>query len=133
LPITLDLELQRMLDEIAQRREDLENLENRVIFNPTEGDNKTPWLVEVTAAGITVAKTGVSAPPTKLASIEAFRTWAKQRDKTRDYFVLLVKPDGIESFQGLQARIQQMGFDIGYDLLEADKVAIDPERGAAAQ
>jgi hypothetical protein len=125
-------ELQGLGDRIAQREKDLDALRNRIIFNPSDGDGKTPWLVEVSAEDIVVAQTGVSAPPTKLPSVAAFRTWAGQRDKTRDYFVLLVKPDGIDGFHSLNEAIRRMGFDIGYDLLDPNTIAIDAERGAAA-
>jgi hypothetical protein len=126
--------IKKMLDDVEQKKKDLEELKNRVIFNPTAGDAKTPWLVEITAQGITVAKTGVSAPPTKHASVNEFKAWAQQNlDKNRDYFVLLVKPDGIATFDGVRKGLRQSGFDLGFDLLETDKVAIDPEKGAAAQ
>lgn len=126
-------ELQGLGDRISQREKDLEALRNRIIFNPSAGDGKTPWLVEVSAENIVVAQTGVSAPPTNLPSVAAFRTWARQRDKTRDYFVLLVRPDGIDRFHSLQDAIGRMGFEIGYDLLDQNTIAIDAERGAAAQ
>jgi hypothetical protein len=126
--------IKKMLDDVEQKKKDLEELKNRVIFNPTAGDAKTPWLVEITAQGITVAKTGVSAPPTKHASVNEFKAWTQQNlDKNRDYFVLLVKPDGIAMFDGVRKGLRQSGFDVGFDLLETDKVAIDPEKGAAAQ
>ncbi len=118
---------------LEQKKKDLEELKNRVIFNPAERSVKTPWLVEITAEGLTVAQTGVPTPPKKFASRAEFKSWVgQQRDKDQDYFVLLVKPDGIATFDGVRMNLKQMGFDIGFDLLETDQVAIDPETGAAA-
>ena len=126
-------ELQGLGDRVTQREKDLEALRNRIIFNPSDGDGKTPWLVEVSEEDFVVAQTGVSAPPTKLPGVAAFRTWARQRDKSRDYFVLLVRPSGIDRFHRLHEAIRAMGFDIGYDLLDQNTNAIDAERGASAQ
>ena len=94
---------------------------------------KTPWLVEITGESIIVAKTGVTGPPATLATVGAFKTWAQQRDKSRDYFVLLIKPDGIANYEGVRTSLSQMGFFIGFDLLNPDQTAIDPEKGAGAQ
>jgi hypothetical protein len=127
--------VQKKLDDVNKKKEDLEKLKssNRIIFNPTAGDAKVPWLVEITGEAITVAKTGVSAPPTKHATGAAFTAWAQQLDKNRDYFVLLIKPDGIANYELVRASIKQMGFDVGFDLLNSDQNAIDPEKGAAAE
>ena len=97
------------------------------------GSIRRDRLVEITGEAIIVAKTGVSAPPTKHATGAAFTQWAQQLDKNRDYFVLLVKPDGIANYELVRASIKQMGFDVGFDLLNSDQNAIDPERGAAAE
>ncbi|MCA9124125.1 MAG: hypothetical protein H6822_30330 [Planctomycetaceae bacterium] len=127
--------VQKKLDDLKKKKEDLEKLKssNRIIFNPTEGDAKVPWLVEITGTSISVAKTGVTAPPTIHATGAAFAAWAQQLDKSRDYFVLLVKPDGIENYELVRASITRMGFDVGFDLLNSDQNAIDPEKGAAAE
>lgn len=128
-------DLMAKLEKLEELKEELEKLKTtkRIIFNPTEGDSKTPWLVEITAATITAAKVGVSAPPTVFSSPSEFRAWARKRDKQSEYFVLLIKPDGIESFEEVHEALRKTGFDVGYDLLNTDQVAIDPEKGAAAR
>ena len=127
--------IQEKLDEVEKTKKDLEAIRKskRVIFNPTEGDAKTPWLIEVTADAIIVAKIGVTAPPSRLNGLEDFRRWAAQRNRNTEYFVLMVKPNGIEVFQQLKSTLERLKFDIGYDLLSADQTAIDPNKGAAAQ
>ena len=125
-------DLERMLQAIEVKKQQLQDMQNRIIFNPSQGDSKTPWLVEVSADGFVVAEAGVTAAPTTLATATEFRQWARQRNKNSEYFVLLVKPDGIENFQQSQPALQQSGFDIGYDLLQADQIAIDPVIGASA-
>ena len=124
--------VKQMLEDVKEKERQLDEMKNRIIFNPTDGDAKVPWLVEVTSTGFTVAKTGVSAPPTTHASAAAFQAWAQNRDKSSEYFVLLVKPDGIANFERAQPQLRQLGFDVGYDLLDPEQVAIDPETGASA-
>jgi len=126
--------IREMLEEIQRKKQELERLrsENIVIFNPTEGDAKTPWLVEITADKVIAAKAGENAAPTQWADVEQFAAWAHGRDNTAEYFVLLVKPGGVETFSKARAYLKQLRFDVGYDLLTADQTAIDPEKGAAA-
>jgi hypothetical protein len=65
--------------------------------------------------------------PTRAAD---FLAWAQGRDRGREYFVLLIKPAGIEAFAEIQAELKRRGFDLGFDVLAADQTAIDPLTGA---
>ena len=123
----LHVEIKKKLETLAKLRKS-----KRVIFNPTEGDAKTPWLVEVTSQGLKAAKVGETARPQSFANPAAFKAWAGKRDRDAEYFVLLVKPDGIQNFFAAREFLKQMRFDIGYDLLTAEQTAIDAEKGAAA-
>jgi len=125
--------LASLQEETRKTREQLERLKrsNRMIFNPSEGDQKTPWLVELDADRITVAQVGESARPQVFPSVDSFLSWSSRRNQRTEYFVVLVKPNSVESFAEVHATLSTSGFDVGYDVMPADQTAIDPETGAA--
>ncbi len=121
------------------KRKQLEKLkaENRLIYNPASATDKLAWLVDVSAEQFVVAPLGEAVKPTAFgnrsvaARVLAFSTWARQRSAEREYFVLLVRPSGIESFAVLRSALEKMGFDIGYDVIGAEQTVIDLASGAA--
>jgi len=122
-------------EEIKKKMETVKELRRskRIIFNPTEGDTKTPWLVEITAQGFKVAKSAVSAKTQSFSNVTDFENWANQRDRNSVYFVLLIKPDGILNYFAARRELIKSRFDIGYDLLMQDQTAVGPETGAATE
>ncbi len=131
---------QRLVDELTNKLQELQSLidklikENRVIYNPAKGNSKTAWLVEISSTRI------MTAPLDNAASIRVFGqttrqaeflTWAKNRDHRQEYFVLLIKPSGIDHFLELQEKLAKHGFDLGFDLLAEDQTAIVPDGGLA--
>jgi len=127
--------LEQLIEEIQQKRESLEELKKskRVIYNRSPGDEKTPWLVEITDAELIAAEAGMSGRPQTFSEVPAFAVWLAQRDPNAEYFVLLVKPEGIAKYAAARQVLRRGGFDMGYDLLAADQEAIDPEKGAAVE
>jgi hypothetical protein len=105
---------------------------NRVIFNRPEGAAKSPWLVELNSDRILAAEMGANRPPQAFASAAEFLTWVGSQNNGAIYFVILVKPDSIETFASLRQELQDRQFEVGYDLLRADQTAIDPNTGAGA-
>lgn len=118
--------------ELEKSRKDLEKMRksNRIIFNPTPGDTKSPSLIEIDANRLLTAKVGVTAPPKMFSSATAFQSWISGKDPQKEYFVLLVKPSGIDFFEQVRSILTKDGFDIGYDLLTSDQTAVDPQTGA---
>jgi hypothetical protein len=127
--------LEQLTADVKKETELIEKLRksNRTIFKPPEGASKTPWLVEVSGEGLIVAQWGVSAPPKRFQNPAELRDFAAGRDKGSEYFVLLVKPAGIENFGQARSLLKRAGFDVGFDLLRTDQSALDPETGAAVQ
>lgn len=127
--------IDQLADKIQETKEQIQELKqsNRLIFNPGAGSDKNPWLVEVDAAGLTAARMGRAERPTEFGDVPAFQRWLAQRNVGSDYFVLLVKPGGIDAFHEALERLQQRNFDVGYDLLATDRTAIDPETGAGVK
>jgi hypothetical protein len=126
--------LEQLAKTVQAKVQELQKLRqaNRVIFNPTQGDSKTPWLVEFTTTGILSAPIGKKEKPQSFPSVAAFKSWAAKRSKAGEYFVLLVKPSTIEKFLDTRENLEKQGFDVGFDLLKDDQTAIDPELGAAS-
>lgn len=128
-------------DQLAKQLADAEGrtkklrTTNRVIYNRPPNAAKTPWLVEVTAKQISAAPVGKSQRPVVFAAaggdpIDAFCAWAKGRDSDSEYFLLIVKPDGIDAFFYLRDDLTKLGFELGFDVAAADQTVIDPETGA---
>jgi hypothetical protein len=124
-----------LLRRSAAKRQQLRKLQqsNRLIFNPAPGNSKSPWLVEVSAARLLVAESGVVGKPLAFSEVDAFLRWARQRDKRSEYFVLLLKPDAIEWFRETRDGLEEAGFEIGFDLLSQGQTVIDSELGAGVQ
>ena len=95
----------------------------RVAYIIDEITQREPWLVEVTGKSIRVAaKDGKSAVTTFAADTAAarrakFLAWTKSKSSLKHYFVLLIKPSGIEQARGLTAALKIKGFSTGKDLL----------------
>lgn len=123
--------IQRQVQDLKERLEKMKQ-ENRVIFNPAEGTSKTPWLVELTANKISVAEMGKSQVPSQFSNVSQFKDWLAGRNPATQYFVLLIKPDGIEQFHSLLPHLKEKNYDVGFDLLSANQKAIDPQTGAGS-
>jgi hypothetical protein len=127
-------QLQAELAELKEEREQLER-QNRVVYNPAAG-GQTAWLVEVAGDRLTAARAGVGAPPLafdatiSLLRQRAFFNWAEQRVAEGGYFVLLVRPQGIDAFDALREGLRDRGLDFGFDLIGRDATVIDPVKGA---
>jgi len=129
-PQTID-QLNRQLQEKKEKLKKIKQ-SNRVVYNPVEGSNKTPWLVEITGQGFSVAQIGKTGRPQTFGGVGQFTNWLGGRNPGREYFVLLIKPDGIESYRQAQAVLDSSGFEVGFDVLSEDQNAIDPETGAGS-
>lgn len=126
--------IEQLAKTVQEKLQELQKLRqaNRVIFNPTQGDSKSPWLVELSATAILSAQLGKKEKPQSFATAAAFKAWAAKRSKAGEYFVLLVKPSTVDKFLDARQSLEKQGFDVGFDLLRDDQTAIDPELGAAA-
>lgn len=115
--------------QIAQEIEAMRQA-NRVIFNRPAGLAKTPWLVELNADAVLSAEMGANQIPQKFSGSAEFLAWAANQNNAAIYFVILVKPETIDLFSAVRQKLQELSFEVGYDLLRADQTAIDPQTGA---
>ncbi|MBQ8284958.1 MAG: hypothetical protein IJY15_08870 [Thermoguttaceae bacterium] len=98
--------------------------ETSVFYASSGNVRETPWLVEVSARQI-VARPLASPENTRLQpqkftsgnAKSAFLTWARQRDKNAEYFVLLFRPSGVAQHDDLRKSLEEAGFKIGVDLV----------------
>ena len=127
--------LAEVVRQIGSKRLQLKKLRqfNRVFFNPAPGNPKKPWLVEISGRRMLVAESGVVRKPRSFVDVDTFMAWARQRQKRSEYFVLLLKPDGVELFREVKEGLEEAGFDLGFDLLSVGQTAIDAETGAGVK
>lgn len=131
----LKQELDRLKQDTNRKKDALEKLResNRMVFNPSPNGSKSPWLVEIAARQLLVAEWGRSAPPHVFQSASELSGFVKARRPSSEYFVLFVKPDGVEQFEEARQILEAAGFDVGFDLLNSDQTVVDPKSGAAVQ
>jgi len=130
--------LESIQQSIDLLRKKLENLgkTNRVIYNPNANSHKRAWLVDLSLEGFQVAELGEVLPPIRFMQegrkhrLEALLSWANTRNPRTDYFILLVRPRTIEIYKGVRKELEDLGFDLGFDVIGNKFTAIDPITGA---
>lgn len=55
-----------------------------------------------------------------------FRVWASRRDRASEYFVLMVRPGGVATYQSLVEWIRDEGFSVGTELVPDDLGVLPP-------
>jgi hypothetical protein len=48
-------------------------------------------------------------------AVEGLLAFARRRSRDRDYFVLFVRPGGVEVFHSVRTALEEAGFDLGWD------------------
>jgi hypothetical protein len=142
-----DLEpLRRRLEQTVQETRELqgqldqEKDENRVLFTLPRGSNKDGWIAVVESGRITVAPLGRASKPQvfvstgtifKKSAADALIDWI-DRDRLRSaYFLVLIRPAGARTFSELEEALQGKSISFGFDLIDAERTVLHPERGAA--
>ena len=117
-------ELERLERELARKKATSGDTKPHVTYILSdEKDKMIPWLVEIAGEYIRVgAHDGRSAAfefkaKDKEQRREQFLAWAKTQDRSTHYFVLLIKPSGVESAIKLEPDLKIQRFEIGSDLL----------------
>ena len=118
-------ELAEIDAQIAKRETDGKApLASSVFYSTTSSVHETPWIVEVAERRIvarSLASTGSTSGQVNEFSARnpqsAFLTWARQRDKKTEYFVLLFRPSGVAMHDNLRNSLEKAGYKIGVDLV----------------
>ena len=119
--------------QLEKKVNELKNDFNRLSSSPSikfiidETLNLTPWLVEISVDGPRViSHDGIFAMEFQGDNYESrekkFLSWGVGLNNETDYFVLYIKPSGLEFYnQGLEDKLKKLHFEIGTDLIPEDK------------
>ena len=125
--ILLRQEANRLRGELADAR-----LNPKLTYIVQRGEGKSPMIVELRGDRI-----GVGVPQDQGAAawfrandqellIRQFTAWMESRDAESEYFVVILKPSGMEMYGRLLEAIRKAGFDAGTDYVE-EKIGVLPE------
>ena len=120
----------------AQLKKKLEELQAVLAKNKNRPDvpapggagiDKSPVYVELNADSAIVALIPPDSPaqvvktfPAKGAE-EAVAKWAASRSTSKDYFVILVRPQTVDTFKLLRRKLREKGFLVAWDIWIAEK------------
>jgi hypothetical protein len=97
-----------------------------VTLLPDDGMLKRPLLVQCSSNRVVVLRLSeppqFSWPPSE--AVEQFISLTRQLDRSRDYFVIFMKPSGVDVAQKLVYCASSAGYDVGYDALEEDETLV---------
>ncbi len=132
-------ELARMTAELMRLEETIHDLRTArererqtysvVPYRGSHGDARRPLYVECVPAGLIFHPEKQLVVVTALDSVkeEVRRRLARHHQQARSdradpgpYMLLLVRPDGIRTANGLQGLLREMNVDFGYELVDAD-------------
>jgi len=122
-------ESERLDRQLAELRTQIQTTQSRprlaFIIDP-HPDHLEPWLLEISGSRLRVAsKDGTSAilefgGESFERRKERFLAWLSSQSNRTHYFVLLIKPSGVEQSDACAKALKSRGFEIGKDLLPED-------------
>ena len=122
--------LEQEADQLRLRIE-AQHASPRLTYIVQEGIEVRPILVELSARTIGIGWPQSRRPALWLKAdrpdvrLEQFTSWARTRDRAREYFVILLKPSGFgQTYEDLVAAIRKEGFDVGTDLIPEDAAVL---------
>jgi len=123
---SLKLRLVQCESQIAKAQINLASASTTLAFIPGSSD-KRPVLIEVDAASLrcgTLDELGrpqlqLQAAANDVAKLKDFMS---KYDARRDYFVVLVRPQGAEHSLAIQKIIRDVGFDLGWDAAPSEPI-----------
>lgn len=136
-------ELEQLERDMAELQQQLESEEqsDRPVFTLPRGLDKQGWLAVLDAEEIQMAPIGRSAPMTIFqntsgllrdsTAADGLMDWVGEQDLESLYLFVLVRPQGIATFDTLQGKLELRNIAFGFDLIEQNQEILHPERGAA--
>lgn len=115
--------LQGRLKDLEHEKDAPRSVPNIAYILDEQAAGVTPWLVEIGGNRIRAAAKDGSTAVLTFGARDAetrrqqFLAWAAQQDRRSYYFVLLIKPSGLEQAEEIQKQLRTRGFDIGTDYL----------------
>jgi len=137
-------QLNEVTQELADLQEQLEQEreEDRLVFTLPKGSKKSGWLAVIESDKVQTAPLGRESRPLRFASrsssflstdsaVDQFMQWAKDKNASSSYYLVLVRPSGASAFNELESRLSLAGIQFGFDLIGENQSVLHPERGAA--
>ena len=129
---TADLQQQidQQEDEISKAVAKLKNLKtaDRIVYN-FRSNTKTPWLVQIADSEIVACKLGSTSKPQEFKSAFELNKFASSVNQSDQYFVLFVKPSGIDNYNIINGYLRSENYDLGLELIGENQTVIDPIKG----
>lgn len=104
-----------------------------VYFNRLSNIKESPWLTVISDDKVNLYTLSSATASDSLdfssGDVTSFLDWVQQRNTSREYFVLLVRPSGIASFSRIQNRLRSSGFRIGIDFISENQNVEITEKG----
>lgn len=100
----------------------------KLFILPGAANGKIPIIVDCAnrrfAAGVAQANGELSKQSSwsGARARDEFKRWAEHRDRTKEYFVFMVRPDGVADFDSLLMGLRAARFDVGWDAVPQDVV-----------
>lgn len=117
----LEAKTKKVEEEIADLKKS-----NRLFFNPIPGFAKKPWLIDISAEFVAVGPLSedrkiATAPQHTFPDEQAFLAFAGGLSSETDYFMILIRPSGIERFHLILEELRDREFDLGFDVISEDQ------------
>ena len=126
----LSQQVEQQQDEISEavaRFKELK-LTDRIVYN-FRANTKAPWLVQIADAEIIACKLGSKNKPREFQTPWDFNKFSTSLNPTDQYFVLFLKPSGIENYDEINRYLRKQSYDIGLELIGEKQTVIDPIKG----
>lgn len=140
LSLLNDEEYKKLLEEKASIENQLAELKraaemmksgNYFYFDRSQNISESPWLVDISGSQIVAHSLAANATAESrdFSNYAAFFTWARTCDKSSEYFVLLVRPSGLDNFKKIEERLRDLNFRLGIDFIgESRQLEVSRER-----
>ncbi len=126
-------ELHDVQAEVARAQQRLQEIRSsdRVFYQMPRGDHRSGWVGVVSNEQVRIAPIGRQAIPRTLTPAAFLRFCRTAGAGKRLYVFLLIRPDGVETFDELQESLDRQGVAYGYDVIGSRRRVLDPRYGAA--
>ncbi len=103
--------------------------ENRPVFSFPQTDRHSGWLVVVSKNKFEAAPLEKASRPIGFKSRSSFLRWIGSQKSTAKFF-LVVRPDGIDTFDRIREQFDRSSVRYGFDLTGQNQVILNADRGA---
>lgn len=124
-------EAERQLSELKKKQDELTS-GKRVVYH-FRNTTSRPWLVEIAKDRIRVGRAGEKAKPQDFTTYGQFVSFVQGQPDDDRYFVLILKPSGIDNHEQIRAELESLDVEIGTELIGEDQTVLDSQSGADFQ